>query len=326
MEEKTVLVTGIGGNVGQGVLRNIRDINWPIHIIGTNVEAFSAGNHLCDKTFMVPYAYDNDYIDFVKKIVEEEHVDLIIQTTDFEVYYLSLNANSINATIVACDASITNVYLDKYLSYKHHTSLNIPFVQSWLPSEFEGFEGDIIVKPRKGRGSRGITINPEDPKSYSDDYMIQPLHKGKEITTAIYIDKNKSLHGIFSMERQLQNGATNKCKTVNTFDNKLKEDIIFKMIDQEGIRGSLNLQYIVDNNQNIHLFEVNCRISGTNSIRHNLGFQDVKYILQEYLYQEKPSKVTKKEGVAIRLLYDVIYPDASTTSDLNNKSSNFKIY
>ena len=98
------------------------------------------------------------------------------------------------------------------------------------------------------------------------------------------------------------------------------------MIDQEGIRGSLNLQYIVDNNQNIHLFEVNCRISGTNSIRHNLGFQDVKYILQEYLYQEKPSKVTKKEGVAIRLLYDVIYPDASTTSDLNNKSSNFKIY
>ena len=26
MEEKTVLVTGIGGNVGQGVLRNIRDI------------------------------------------------------------------------------------------------------------------------------------------------------------------------------------------------------------------------------------------------------------------------------------------------------------
>ena len=71
MEEKTVLVTGIGGNVGQGVLRNIRDINWPIHIIGTNVEAFSAGNHLCDKTFMVPYAYVNDYIDFVKKIVED---------------------------------------------------------------------------------------------------------------------------------------------------------------------------------------------------------------------------------------------------------------
>ena len=30
MEEKTVLVTGIGGNVGQGVLRNIRDIKHPI--------------------------------------------------------------------------------------------------------------------------------------------------------------------------------------------------------------------------------------------------------------------------------------------------------
>ena len=56
MVEKTVLVTGIGGNVGQGILRNIIDLNYNIKLIGCDITSFNAGNHLCDKTFKVPYS------------------------------------------------------------------------------------------------------------------------------------------------------------------------------------------------------------------------------------------------------------------------------
>lgn len=325
MERKTVLVTGIGGNVGQGVLRNIKSLGLDVNIIGTDITAFTAGNHLCDFVYQVPYAYSDKYIDVIQEIIEKEQVQLIIPTTDYEIYYLALFQSKLNAKVVASNPEVAKIYLDKYLTYLHHKKLNIPFSESWLPSEFNNEIVDIIVKPREGRGSRGIYINPENPNFFSDDYIIQPLHKGIEITTAFYVKKDGSLHGLFTMERELSNGATSKSKTTTVYNTKL-EDIIKKMIQYKGLVGSVNLQSIVTSDDKIIPFEVNCRISGTNSIRHNLGFQDVKYTIQEYLLNEQPDEVKAMNGIAVRLLYDVIYPDATEELDLNNNKSQYIIY
>jgi len=325
MEKKTVLVTGTGGNVGQGVLRNIQSLGLDIRIVGTDISAFTAGNHLCDVTYAVPYSYDEAYIPAIRKIVDIEKVDLVIPTTDYEVYYLSLNQKEINAVVAASDAHIAKKYLDKYLTFKHHEALGIPFAKSWLPKDYDHSAQDIILKPREGRGSRGILINPVNPKDFGDDYMIQPLHKGREITTAFYVKKDGTLHGLFTMERELSNGATSKSIVVTEFDVEI-ETILQKMITEKGLKGSLNLQSIVDGENNIIPFEVNCRISGTNSIRHNLGFQDVKYTLQEYLYNTEPDAVHAKKGIAIRLLYDIIYPDATDENQLNNNKSGHIVY
>jgi len=325
MKRKTVLVTGTGGNVGQGVLRNIVSLNFDIRIIGTDISAFTAGNHLCDATYAVPYSYDEKYIPTIKQIVDAEQVDLIIPTTDYEIYYLSLHKNEINAKIAASEAETAKKYLDKYLTFLHHQELDIPFAQSWLPKDYDGSCDSIILKPREGRGSRGILINPVNPKDFNDDYMVQPLHKGKEITTAFYIKKDGTLHGLFTMERELSNGATSKSIVNKKYDSEL-ESIILKMVRSGGLKGSLNLQSIVDEQDNIIPFEVNCRISGTNSIRHNLGFQDVKYTLQEYLFDEEPDAVNTIDGIAIRLLYDIIYPNVSDEKELNNKQAQHIVY
>jgi carbamoyl-phosphate synthase large subunit len=325
MERKTVLVTGIGGNVGQGVLRNIKSMPFDINIIGTDIASFTAGNHLCDFTYQVPYSYSEDYIPTIQKIIEKENVQLIIPTTDYEIYYLSLHQDILKTEVVASNAQTAKIYLDKYATYKHHEALGIPFSKSWLPSEFEYECNDIIVKPREGRGSRGIHINPEKPKKFSDDFVIQPLHKGIEITTAFYVKKDGCLHGLFTMERELTNGATSRSKTTKAYDSQL-EAIIKKMIQHKGLAGSINLQSIVDAEGKIIPFEVNCRISGTNSIRHNLGFQDVKYTIQEYVLNEEPDDVEAIDGIAVRLLYDVIYPNATQESELNNASSQHIIY
>lgn len=325
MEKKTVLVTGTGGNVGQGVLRNIRSLGYDIRIVGTDISAFTAGNHLCDATHAVPYSYDEKYIPAIKAIVDSEKIDLIIPTTDYEIYYLSLHQQTLRTLVAASDAQVAKKYLDKYLTFEHHQKLGIPFAKSWLPKDYDNSQIDIILKPREGRGSRGILINPVDPKSFGDDCMIQPLHKGREITTAFYVKKDNTLHGLFTMERELSNGATSKSIVVREFDDKI-EPILLKMIASGGLKGSLNLQSIVDENGNVIPFEVNCRISGTNSIRHNLGFQDVKYTLQEYLYNEQPDEVNTTDGIAIRLLYDVIYPNATDEKTLTNNQCGHIVY
>lgn len=327
MAEKTVLVTGIGGNVGQGILRNIRSIGYSIKLIGCDISAFTAGNHLCDKTFKVPYSYDNNYVKAINDIVNEYNVDLIIPSTDFEVYYLSLNQKSINAFVLASDSKISKNFLDKYLTYKLFLENGIPFAKSWLPEEYDNSEKEIIAKPREGRGSKGILINPVDTKDLGDNYMIQTLHRGIEITTSVYVNKNKEVHGVCSMERKLENGATSQIIINKTYDSTFL-NIAKKIASFDGVRGSFNIQSIVQTDEKIFPFEINCRISGTNSIRHNLGFQDVKYGIQEYLYNERPDSVNiiNESAIAVRILMDVIYPEAKCFEELNNKSSKHFIF
>ena len=155
--------------------------------------------------------------------------------------------------------------------------------------------------------------------------MIQPLYKGLEITTAAYVNKQGLLHGIFTMERSLTNGTTTQSKVVFDYDSEMR-NIAQKLIDLGGLKGSFNIQSIVTANDGIVPFEINCRISGTNSIRHNLGFQDVKYTIQEYLLDEVPDKPKPIKGIATRILMDVIYPNYSETKQLSNKSANHIVY
>ena len=325
MEKRTVLVTGIGGNVGQGILRNIRSLNLPIRLIGTDVESFTAGNHLCDFSYKVPYSYDESYIPTLQQIIDKEQIDLVIPSTDYEVYYLSENKKLLNATILASDSKTAKTYLDKYESYKYLSINTISFAKSWLPEEFDFSVKEIIAKPREGRGSRGILLNPENPTKLPVGYMIQPLHRGIEITTAVYVNKKGQLHGIFTMERSLTNGTTTESKVVFEYDTEMTI-IAQKMIDLGGLVGSFNIQSIVTSENEIVPFEINCRISGTNSIRHNLGFQDVKYAIQEYLLNEHPDEPKPIEGIATRILMDVVYPNSNSFEQLNNDSVQHIIY
>lgn len=317
MENKIVLVTGLGGNVGQGIARNIIATKYPITIVGCNVESFSAGNYLCDFFEKVPYAYEDNYLTVIGEIVLKYNIDLIIPSTDYEAYYLSRNINLFSCQIAVSSSQATEIYLDKWLTALHHKNNGIPFATSLLPSQFQNNFSDFILKPKKGRGSRGLFINPENPSSFSDeDYLLQELAKGKEITTSFYINKEGLFHGMITMERTLENGTTNFSKVITNFDDEIYNKIMVPMMKSVRLVGSINIQSIVTDNKKIIPFEINCRISGTNSIRSNFGFKDVQYTLQEYLYNQQPDKVNIINGIAVRVLLDIIYPNATSVNNL----------
>jgi carbamoyl-phosphate synthase large subunit len=138
MEKKNVLVTGIGGNVGQGIIKNIRAFSDQIKIIGTGISDFSSGNYLCDVTYKVPYAYEENYISAIIDIVKKEKVDLIIPSTDYEVYYLAANKSAIPCTLAASEALAAEIYLDKYKTFEYHKKYGIPFANAAEPAAYDG--------------------------------------------------------------------------------------------------------------------------------------------------------------------------------------------
>jgi len=304
---KNILVTGIGGNVGQGILRNILKLNMDIKIIGTDMRLISAGNHLCDRVYQVPFSASTEYIPNILRICNKEKINLIIPSTDLETYYLALVRKKLPA--LACsDAKTAKIFLNKYETWINFKKFSIPFAPTFLSSEYNGEFDNVIVKPKEGVGSKNIYINPPTPKDFSDEFIIQQLIKGKEITTAFYVTKDKKLLGQITFLRALMSGTTTICEVTFEYDNKV-EKLIRKITNKFDIRGSCNIQSSINNKGEIIPFELNCRISGTNSIRSQFGFEDVRYTIEEYLLNKKPQRPIIKKGSAVRILMDVIYPD-----------------
>tara|TARA_R110001592_G_scaffold363109_2_gene680460 strand:- start:155507 stop:156493 length:987 start_codon:yes stop_codon:yes gene_type:complete len=322
-----ILVTGIGGNVGQGIIRNIRQTGIDAFVIGTNVVGFSPGNHLADEVIVTPFAFDDNYIPMMLNIVDEKKVQLILTATDYETYYLAANKERFTCPIAVSGKEISEIYLDKYLTYLHHNKHQLPFADTVLPGEVvPNHWKRVIGKPRKGRGSRGILMDPENPEKLSpEEYMLQEYIEGPEITTAFYVTKEGLLHGHITLYRELENGATISCEVTKEYDIAL-ENIMTRMISKGELRGSVNLQSRVRSNGDIVPFEVNCRISGTNSIRSQFGFCDVQYLIEEYLLKQKPSAPKIIEGKAVRILMDVVYPKCKKDDESINASTPHLIF
>lgn len=313
----TVLVTGIGGIVGQGILRNIRDFDPLIRIAGTNVISVSSGNYLCDVVYTVPYAYDENYISSVRKICEREPINLIIPSTDYESYYLALNKTEFSCAIATSPANVTHFCLDKYLNAQAFGKFQIPFAKSFLPSNYQGQFERIIVKPREGRGSRNIYLDPPKPESFDDGYVVQEYLEGPELTTTFYVTKTGSLHGHITFVRELESGNTVKAEVVFDYDQEL-EILIRKILGHYHFRGSCNIQSRVTT-KGIIPFEINCRISGTNSVRSQFGFKDVTYTIEEQLLNRQPSEPVIVKGSALRVTLDIIYTGIALDGIKDNK-------
>lgn len=325
MEEKTILVTGIGGNVGQGIIKNIRSLDRQFRIIGTNTLPMSSGNHMVNKFYEVPYAIDeSNFLNSIRDIIEKEKVDLIIPSTDYEMFVLS---NSIleNVLIASSGKNASSIYLDKYDSFLHHQLFDIPFASSSLPSNYTGEYQNAIAKPRKGRGARGLIFDfKNEVKLDDEEYLIQELHQGREITIAVYVSYiTNKLHGFIALERELANGATAYCKVVTEFDEEINL-MLDKIVSSIDVKGSFNVQCIFSETlKKLVPFEINCRISGTNSIRSSFGFNDVAYMVNELLFRSPLKKIELIKGSAYRMLSDVIY----LSNDLKgNMDDNFKLF
>ncbi|MEQ9467091.1 MAG: ATP-grasp domain-containing protein [Ekhidna sp.] len=319
---KSILVTGIGGVVGQGILRNVKSEFPDIRLIGTNTVFVSAGNHLCDEVYKVPFGDSEDYISEISRIAELENINLIIPATDLEAYHLGKNQEILNVNVAISSPDLTGLSLDKWKTYQRLSTLKIPFAQSFLPGQYKGELDQVVVKPRSGRGSRDIHINPINPSGFSNDFVIQEYLEGLEITTTFYVTRRGDLHGFITFIRELDAGNTSKAEVTFEFNSEL-ESIILQLIKNFDCRGSINLQSKVTK-KGIIPFEINSRISGTNSLRPHFGFKDVRYTVQEWLFKTEPDTPEVRPGCAMRVIHDIIYPDISLAEIKNNKD-NFRL-
>lgn len=339
---KNILITAVGGrSVGSGILHSLLRSNEVVkerwNIIAADADPFAWGLYKVDKSVILPLAKDEGYIDAVIKIINDYNINAIIPGSEIETEVLTNNRNLFSIPIIANVSEIMPLMMDKFQCLNKIKELELPFIPTYKLLNFDeaitNHEFPFIVKPTVGTGgSKGVVICEDGDKLKrvisniidKENYCIQPIigSENEEYTVGVLSDKEGKIIDSIVMKRKLIGLSLLDSKIINNkrvsistgysqgffVKDKKIQNFCEKLAVNIGSKGPLNIQLRVWNDQ-IYVFEIHPRFSGTSPMRADVGFNEADILLRNFLFEEQFSRINYQYDVAvIRALEHVIVP------------------
>ncbi|HEY3226048.1 MAG TPA: ATP-grasp domain-containing protein [Planctomycetota bacterium] len=281
----TVLVTGVGGIVGQGILKCLA--NTPHRVVGADASETAVGLYAASKGYLVPAAKDPAYIDRLLEICAAERVRYLFPGLDMELPIFARAADRFRGAGVVpivSSAAVVDLADDKLETVRFLESHGLPALRTWDLAEW--FPPDLcfplVLKPRKG-GSRAqgvYTVTNEEELRYRVDridrsnYVIQEHVAGDEFTCGT-INFDGRCHGVIVMRRTLRDGDTHKAFVVREPEI---ESCVREAAERLKPFGPCNFQLRLRSGRPC-IFDINPRCSGTSYCRALAGFNEPRMTL-----------------------------------------------
>jgi len=324
-----VLVTGAGALLGQGIIRSLKKSSLSnLKIIAADPNPFSAGLYWCDKKYKIPMAKADDYMDKIDSLLTEEKPDIVMIGTDVELEIFAENKKRLeekhNTKILVSPTEIIKIADDKYLTALFLKEKNFPYPYSGLADEADavikkvGFP--LIVKPRVGGRSIGVSkVNNKEQLTYALSQVENPVIQecvgsdDAEYTAGVlYFDG--VVHGSIIMKRELRDGNTYIATVVE--DEKLTSKLN-EITSALKPYGPVNFQFRIDREDNLMIFEINGRFSGTTPLRALAGFNEVEMSINHLLGSSEKNDVKIKKLTFLRHWEETII-DESNLEDVRD--------
>ncbi len=318
--DDSIMITGLGAVIGQGIARSLLDEKMGFRLVGIDENEFSAGFQWTDVSYSVPKTDDPSWISFVTEICNKEKVLFIIPGIEQDIKALLNNryelVKSTKAVPFLNSSEALRVGFDKWKLYCFAKHLNILMPLTWLVNDvsISSISDELfplLLKPRKGMASKGIhkVENKNDLEYWFKrinvtDYMLQQYigSDDEEYTVSIFGFKDGTLSEPFALRRKLNYGSTFEAETV--YDRSLSKEVsrIAKVLN---IVGPTNLQYRRVGND-FFLFEINPRFTSSTSIKSAFGFNEPLMAIKSFVLGQS-HKISKfKKGRCSRYLADSI--------------------
>jgi len=276
----SVLITGVGGIVGQGVLKSLAES--PYRTIGADASESAPGIYAANRGYLVPMAKDPRYVDRLLEICASERVGFLFAGLDVELPLFARAAGRFReAGVVPIVSSpdIVDLADDKLDTARFLESHGFP-----APRTLELPGGDpadlgfpLVLKPRKG-GSRSCgvyTVASEDELRYrmeridTANYVAQEHIGGDEFTCGT-ITFDGRCFGAIVMKRTLRDGDTHKAFVVR---DSVIESHVRAVAEALKPFGPCNFQLRMRRGTPC-IFDINPRCSGTTYCRTLAGFNE----------------------------------------------------
>jgi carbamoyl-phosphate synthase large subunit len=283
---KNVLITAIGGDIAQGIATILRQSFPDWHLTGIDVHSRHAGSLFVDQFHEAPRALEAGYEDALKTIVERGAIDLVIPMSEVELLLLSSKGYRKvgGADLLMANHLAIEVGADKLKTAQFLESIGVPAPWTVLAENF-GPQQQLpcIFKPRRGAGSKAVfrceTV--EEVEFYRHrhaDAIVQELllPADQEVTCGVFRTCGGRI-AVVQLLRTLTGGFTGWARVID--DPEILSQCM-RLAEALHLRGSINVQLRITEN-GPRIFEINPRFSSTVLMRHQMGFCDLVWSIQD---------------------------------------------
>ncbi|MDP3994141.1 MAG: ATP-grasp domain-containing protein [bacterium] len=307
-----VLVTAIGGDLGQGVLKSLRLLKYKPRIVGTDITPTAPGLFLADKGYVVePVTNEKKFLWQIVKICRKEKIDIVFVCFEKEQFLIAAHLGDLalqtKAYFLVQPYSVLKMCQNKLKLYRFlaRHGVRIPATAATKPEAgklIRKFAFPLVIKSRRGSGSRSFRlINSKREFGWwwrNTEYPILQEHianrNGDEFTVGVFLDKKARALGSIAMKRELKGGVTIHA-IVDEFPRI--EALAAGTAEAIGAIGPCNVQIRMDKNNQPCIIEVNARISGTAIFRSKLGFNEAGAAIDYFMFNKRPQLRTRKAVV-----------------------------
>jgi len=264
-----VLFTG-GGGAGTQALWALLEGRHEVHFCDADTRRISAVVP-DERAHPVPMAGDPSYLAAVVRLCREESIDVLVPGVDEELELLARHRDELSPTVVLLPtASFVETMLDKFAFTQALSGVGIR-VPHTLPLGSSGIWGmfPAIVKPRRGRGSRGVSVVDDalalaglrdGLAGAADTYIVQELIRGDEFTVQLMVNEHGALRAIFPVHVLAKRGVT---ISAVADDNLSVRAVCERIHEATAAQGCYNVQGMLDEHGVFIPFELNPRVSTT---------------------------------------------------------------
>lgn len=279
---KTILITGIGGDIAQSVATIIAENRPEYRLVGVDINEQHAGSLFVSRCHTIPPARSPAFRASLQAIVEQEQADFVIPMTEPELSVL-LASWPESGKWITCGRDAVAAGVDKLETARRLAALGLPV--PWTAPATEGIPTTLpcILKNRYGSGSRGVfVVHDREEAQYlasrNPEAVFQELllPDDKEVTCAVYRTQDGRIV-VLQLLRRLVGGFTGWAKVIEEPEIAQMCNVIAEGLNLEG---SLNVQLRITK-QGPRVFEINPRFSSTALMRQLMGFTDVLWALDE---------------------------------------------
>lgn len=308
-----ILVTGAGGPAAISFLKAIK--NLPIEVHVADMDPLAAGLYLVDQSqrALLPAGDAPDFVDCLLATCVARNIDVLVPTVDSELLALSSQRDRFEhqgIQLLLASHDTLALCLDKWsLLQLCQGHVFIPkstiFDDSFNP---EGWNFPLIVKPRRGSGSRDIHMAKNRTElEYllrGKDWLVQEFLCGKEYSVDVIANAQGEVLAAVPRERtKIDSGVAVASHTLN--DPILIEaaKAVARLI---GLTHVANVQFRLDENGTPGLLEVNCRFPGTMALTVAAGINMPALTLMELFGKNiDPRELVFQEIAVVRYLEEI---------------------
>jgi carbamoyl-phosphate synthase large subunit len=344
-----VLVTGSGGagTLGREIIKSflMRPNNYEIIATNSNPIDLSLNNEV--KTIQIPNSSSSNYLDELLKICKEEKIQAIAPGSEPETELISKNSKIFyeqNIVVLTNSYDLVKLCNDKlslseFLIAKGIKSPQIFSIEDISEHTFSDYP--LLIKPTIGSGSRNVFVAKNFAEaSFFTKYLIKqnikPLIQeyisgiNNEFSIGVLYCQGGILTTSIAMRRSFSSGLSTR-SVIKTDQNesliissgisqgffddfpdiRKKSEYIASVLNSDG---PINIQCRIKNDE-LYVFEINPRFSGTTSARALVGCNEPDILTNFRINGEIPKTINYKYGYVMKDFLEKFVPKNDINMD-----------